>query len=60
MNGKEYQDLAIRTCSIPYDQKEYCKCSVRPYIRSGRGRRHHAEGVPGSSFRQGTFEEGTG
>ena len=22
MNGKEYQDLAIRTCSIPYDQKE--------------------------------------
>ena len=22
MNGKEYQDLAMRTCSIPYDQKE--------------------------------------
>lgn len=22
MTGKEYQELAIRTCSIPYDQKE--------------------------------------
>ena len=22
MNGNEYQNLAIRTCSIPYDQKE--------------------------------------
>lgn len=28
MNGKEYQKLAMRTCSIPYDNKE--------------GRLHHA------------------